>query len=67
MTPEPDYEEFAMLLKKQFELMRLVDHYHGEKKVELLTELVQVESQLYRFRDRKDFLVRFVKENPKLG
>lgn len=60
------YEEFATLLKKQFELMRLVDQYHGEKQVELLSELIQVESQLYKYRDRTDWLRRYVAENDKL-
>lgn len=60
------YERFELLVRKQFELMRLVDQYHGEKKVELLGELIQVESQLYEYRDREDFLRRYVKENEKL-
>ena len=63
---EEEYQEFAVLLRKQFELMRLVDQYHGEKKIELLGELIQVESQLYPYREREDYLRRFVQENDSL-
>ncbi len=67
MSHDPGtYEEFSTLLRKQLELMRLVDQYHGEKQVELLSELIQVESQLYKYRDRKDWVRRYVTENDKL-
>ena len=57
------YEDFEVLLKKQLEILRLVDRYHGEKKIELLQELAQVESELYAYRNREDFMRRFVREN----
>ncbi len=65
MTPPASgsYEEFVILLRKQLEILRLVDRYHGEKKIELLSELAQVESELYSYRDREDFMRRFVQEN----
>lgn len=67
MSEEADYREFATLLAKQFELLRMVDRYSGEKKLELLNELVQVESQLYKYRERPEFLRRYMAEHDRLG